>query len=164
MSKIIEMIDVISSDPNVISAMLFIWSIILGIIIALFISFYNRKVIGSFFRALVQAEATEHENAKTLDEVKQRENDAVITKLERSGAYRDIVTIINPDGTEADKVSKITITEETKFYISEEQITHVRHQWGEKNENLLVLIGGIVGMVILGILLTVIVVSGLGGN
>ena len=53
---------------------------------------------------------------------------------------------------------------ETKFYISEEQITHVRHQWGEKNENLLVLIGGIVGMVILGILLTVIVVSGLGGN
>ena len=159
MSKLISMIDVISSDPTAMSAMLFIWSIILGIVIALFISFYNRKVIGSFFRAIVQTEALDEETAKTLDELKQKENDAVISKLERPGTYRNIVTIINPDGTEVDKDSKIAITEETKFYIPEEQLTHVRLQWGESNENLLVLIGGVVGILILGVLLTIVVLS-----
>ena len=163
MSKLLEMIDVISSDPDVIASMLFIWSIILGVIIALFISFYNRKVIGSFFRALVQAEALDPESAKTLDDIKQCENDAVIHKLERSTMYRDVVTIVNADGTEADKTSKLQITNETKFYISEEQITHVRNQWGETNESLLVLIGGIVGMLILGILVSIIIISGISG-
>jgi hypothetical protein len=154
------MINVISSDPKVISAMLFIWSFILGIIISLFISFYNRKVIGSFFRAIIKADATDPESAKTLDEIGQKENDAVITKLERSASYRDIVAIVNPDGSEEDKICAITITEETRFYIPEDQITHVRNQWGEKNENLLVLIGGVAGMLILGIILTIIVIAG----
>ena len=57
MSNFIEMLDVISSNPDVLSVVLFIWSLILGIILALFISFYNRKESGSFFRALVTNEA-----------------------------------------------------------------------------------------------------------
>ncbi|MBQ8403442.1 MAG: hypothetical protein IJX55_03330 [Clostridia bacterium] len=161
MSNFLEKLDIISSDPSVISAMLFIWSIILGVIIALFVSFYHRKVTGSFFRAFVKAGAIDEENAKTLAEVSQTENDAVIAKLERPGVYRSIVTVINPDGTEADPHSTITITEETKFYIPEEKLTQVRDQWGENNENLLVLIGGVLGMVILGVLLTIIVISGI---
>ena len=161
MSNLLTMIDVISSDPDVIAAMLFIWSVILGITIALFISFYNRKVVGSFFRALVQAEAFDADSAVTLDQINQGDNDGVVYKLESSHTYRDIVTIINPDGTEANKQEKTVITEETKFYISEEQIARIRSQWGESNENLLVLVGGVVGIIILGILLTVIAVSGI---
>ncbi len=161
MSNFLEKLDVISSDPKVISAMLFIWSIILGVVIALFISFYYRKITGSFFRAFVKAGAIDEESAKTLAEVSQTENDTVIAKLEKPGMFRSIVTIINPDGTEADPHSTIKITEETKFYIPEEKLTQVRDQWGETNENVLVLIGGVVGMVILGILLTIIVISGI---
>ncbi len=161
MSNFLEKLDIISSDPSVISAMLFIWSIILGVVIALFISFYHRKITGSFFRAFVRAEAIDEESAKTLAEVSQTENDSVIAKLEKPGMYRSIVTVINPDGTEADPHSTVTITEETKFYIPEEKLTQVRDQWGETNENLLVLIGGILGMVILGIILTIIVISGI---
>jgi hypothetical protein len=127
----------------------------------LFISFYNRKVVGSFFRALVQAEAFDADSAVTLDQINQGDNDGVVYKLESSHTYRDIVTIINPDGTEANKQEKTVITEETKFYISEEQIARIRSQWGESNENLLVLVGGVVGIIILGILLTVIAVSGI---
>ena len=41
MSNFIELLDVISHNPDVMSAVLLIWSIILGIIIALFISFYH---------------------------------------------------------------------------------------------------------------------------
>ncbi len=155
------MIDVISSDPDVIAAMLFIWSVILGITIALFISFYHRKVVGSFFRALVKAEAFDADSAVTLDQINQGDNDGVVYKLESSHIYRDIVTIINPDGTEANKQEKTVITEETKFYIPEEQIARIRSQWGESNENLLVLVGGVVGIIILGILLTVVAVSGI---
>lgn len=162
MSNLLTMIDVISSDPDVIAAMLFIWSVILGIVIALFISFYNRKIIGSFFRALIRAEALDAESAVTLDQINQSDNDGVVYKLERSHIYRDIVTIINPDGTEANKQEKIVITEETKFYVPEEQVTRIRNQWGETNENLLVLMGGVVGMLVLGVLLTVIAVSGTG--
>ena len=161
MSNFIEILDVISNNPDVLSMVLFIWSIILGVIIALFVSFYHRKVTGSFFRAFIKAGAIDAESAKTLAEVSQTENDTVISKLERPGVYRNTITVINPDGTEADPHSAIKITEETKFYISEEKFTQVRDQWGENNESLLVLIGGIVGMVILGILLTIIVISGI---
>ena len=72
------------------------------------------------------------------------------------------MTIINPDGTEANKREKTVITEETKFYVPEEQVTRIRNQWGEANENLLVLLGGVAGMLVLGVLLTVIAVSGIG--
>ena len=163
MSNFIELLDVISSNPDVLSTVLIIWSIILGIVIALFISFYNRKVIGSFFRALVAAEAFEEETAKTIDEIHQRDNDAVIRKLETSSMYRDIVTIIGDNGEEEPKHGKIVITEDTKFYISEEHCTQVRSQWGETNENVLVLVAGVIGMIILGLLLTVILVSGMSG-
>ena len=115
----------------------------------------------SFFRAFIKAGAEDPESAKTLADVSQTENDAVISKLERPGLYRNIVTVINPDGTEADPNAKINITEETKFYISEEKHTQIRDQWGENNENLIVLIGGILGMAILGVLLTVIIISGI---
>lgn len=163
MSNFIEILDVISTNPDVMSVLLFIWSIILGIIIALFVSFYNRKVTGSFFRALVANEAFDAESAKTLDEIGQRENDSVITKLEKNGMHRDIVTIIDENGEEAPHSGRIVITSDTKFYISEDHLTQVRNQWGENNENVLVLIAGVVGMIILGLLLTVIFVSGRAG-
>jgi ABC-type phosphate/phosphonate transport system permease subunit len=65
MSKLLELLDVIRTDPDVASATLVIWSVILGIIIAILFSFYNRRVLGSFFRALIRAGADEEENAKT---------------------------------------------------------------------------------------------------
>ena len=163
MSNFIEMLDVISSNPDVLSVVLTIWSLILGIVLALFISFYNRKVSGSFFRALVAHEAFDEESAKTLDELHQRENDAVIRKLENSSMFRDIVTIIGEEGEEEPKHGKIVITEKTKFYIEEEHLTQVRSQWGETNENVFVLAAGVVGMIILGVLLTIVIVPSIAG-
>ncbi len=157
MSKLLELLDVIRTDPDVASATLVIWSIILGTILALFISFYNRKIIGSFFRALVKAGAVDEETAKTLDEISQSENDAIIKKL-RHSQYTDIVTIVN-EGEEQSAVGAPVINEKTKFYIDEEKLTRVRDQWGEKNESVFVLIGGIVGIIILGLLITVIVTT-----
>lgn len=155
MSKLLELLDVIRTNPDVASATLVIWSIILGTILALFISFYNRRILGSFFRALVKSGATDEETAKTLDEISQSENDAVIKKLRRS-QYTDIVTIVN-EGEEKSADGTNVINEKTKFYIDEEKFTRVRDQWGEKNESVFVLIGGIVGIIILGLLITVIV-------
>jgi hypothetical protein len=160
MSNFIEILDVLSSNPDVLSIVLTIWSLILGIIIALFISFYNRKVSGSFFRSLVVNEAFDEENAKTLDELHQRENDAVIRKLETSSMYRDIVTIIGEEGEEEPKHGRIVITEKTKFYINEEDCTQIRNRFGEGNENALVLVAGVIGMIILGVLLTIVLVPG----
>lgn len=160
MSNFIKILDVISNNPDVLSIVLTVWSLILGIVLALIISFYNRKVSGSFFRALVANEAFDEESAKTLDELHQRENDAVIRKLETSSMFRDIVTIIGEEGEEEPKHGKIVITEKTKFYIGEEHLTQVRSQWGETNENVLVLIAGVIGMIILGVLLTIVLVPG----
>ena len=163
MSNFIEILDVLSSNPDVLSIVLTIWSLILGIIIALFVSFYNRKVSGSFFRALVINEAFDEESAKTLDELCQRENDAVIRKLEGSSLYRDIVTIISEEGEEEPKHGKIVITEKTKFYIKEEDCAQIRTRFGEGNENALVLVAGVIGMIILGVLLTIVLVPGVAG-
>jgi hypothetical protein len=163
MSNFIKILDVLSANPDVLSVVLTVWSLILGIVLALFISFYNRKVSGSFFRALVAHEAFDEESAKTLDELHQRENDAVIRKLENSSMFRDIVTIIGEEGEEEPKHGKIVITEKTKFYIEEEHLTQVRSQWGETNENVFVLAAGVVGMIILGVLLTIVIVPGIAG-
>lgn len=153
MSKLLELLDVIRTDPDVASATLVIWSIILGIIIALLVSFYNRRVLGSFFRALIRAGAQDVESAKTLAEINQTENDAIIKKLRR-GQYTDVVTIVNESEEAKDNV---VINENTKFYLEESKFARVRDQWGESDENIWVLIGGIVGIVILGVLVTVLV-------
>lgn len=163
MSNFIEILDVISNNPDVLSVVITIWSLILGIVIALFVSFYNRKVSGSFFRALVINEAFDEESAKTLDELNQRENDAVIRKLETSSMYRDIVTIIGDEGEEEPKHGKIIITEKTKFYINEDDCTQIRTRFGEGSENALVLVAGVIGMIILGVLLTIVLVPGVAG-
>ncbi len=155
MSKLLELLDVIRTDPDVASATLVIWSIILGIIIALLFSFYNRRVLGSFFRALIRAGADDEENAKTLAEIGQTENDAIIKKLKK-GQYTDVVTVISDckDGN-----GNPIIDENTKFYLEESKFPRIRDQWGETDENVWVLIGGIVGIIILGVLVTVIVAS-----
>ena len=54
-------------------------------------------------------------------------------------------------------------TEKTKFYIEEEHLTQVRSQWGETNENVFVLAAGVVGMIILGVLLTIVIVPSIAG-
>ena len=65
-----------------------------------------------------------------------------------------MVTAVNENGTD-------TVDENTKFYLSEAQLIRVRDQWGEKKENVGVLIGGIVGTIILGILVTIVIVLNL---
>ncbi len=154
MSKLLELLDSVSTNPTVISITLVIWSIVLGIIIALSITFYQKRVIGSFFRALIKENAVDAESAKNIHEISQTENDAVISKLKRSSSFRKMVTIVNENGSD-------TVDENTKFYLSEDQLIRVRDQWGEKKENVGVLIGGIVGTIILGILVTIVIVLNL---
>lgn len=154
MSKLLELLDSVSTNPTVISITLVIWSIVLGIIIALSITFYQKRVIGSFFRALIKENAVDAESAKNIYEISQTENDAVISKLKRSSSFKKMVTIVNENGSD-------TVDENTKFYLSEDQLIRVRDQWGEKKENVGVLIGGIVGTIILGILVTIVIVLNL---
>ena len=154
MSKLLELLDSVSTNPTVISITLVIWSIVLGIIIALSITFYQKRVIGSFFRALIKENAVDAESAKNIHEISQTENDAVISKLKRSSSFKKMVTIVNENGSD-------TVDENTKFYLSENQLIRVRDQWGEKKENVGVLIGGIVGTIILGILGTIVIVLNL---
>ena len=154
MSKLLELLDSVSTNPTVISITLVIWSIVLGIIIALSITFYQKRVIGSFFRALIKENAVDAESAKNIHEISQTENDAVISKLKRSSSFKKMVTIVNENGSD-------TVDENTKFYLSEDQLIRVRDQGGEKKENVGVLIGGIVGTIILGILVTIVIVLNL---
>lgn len=148
MSKLLELLDVIRTDSRIISATLVIWSIVLGIIIALCISFYNRKIVGSFFRALVTSGAVDEDTAKNLADISQTENDTAIKKLTKA-QYKDLVTIIHSNPEQK-------IDENTKFYIEESKYTRVRDQWGETSESVGVLVGGIIGMIVLGILITII--------
>lgn len=151
MSKFFELIDAAGNKPAVTGIALVIWSIILGIIIALCLSFYNRRVIGSFFRALIKSGALDTDSAKTIAEISQNENDAAISRLKHSESFRRMVTIVNENGTQ-------TIDENTKFYLTESQLIRVRGQWGEKNESIGALIGGVLGMLILGALITIVVI------
>ncbi len=152
MAHLAELLEASTNKTTLISITLVIWSVVLGIIIAQFIMFYNRRIIGSFFRALIREEAFDEESAKSIFEIGQTANDAVIAKLKRSRSFRTLVTSL--DGDEIPN-------ENTKFYITEEQRTRIRDQWGERSESVGVLIGGIVGMIVFGFLVTIVAILGL---
>lgn len=153
MNSFLELVDAYRADPSSIFNLQFIvWTLVIGFIISFFAIYYKRSVIGSFVRAIRNAEATDIETAKTLEELQQENNTSAISALRRSSALQGIVSIYN-ENEEAGETNKksITIDENTRFYIKKEAETRSRVQYGDENEPVWPLILGSLALIGVGI-------------
>ena len=150
MPKILDYIDALRLDNTVSTGIQFIiWPLIFGLILAFFVIYYRRRVIGAFVRAIREAGASDEESAKTLAEIGQEDNSSAISALKKSASLRRLVTICpGEEGAE----EELVINEKTRFYIGKDAETRSRVQSGDKEEPLWPVILGSAALILFGII------------
>ncbi len=152
MKDFFDYVEIFRLDNTVSTGIKFIiWPFILGFILAFFILFYRRRVIGSFVRAIRNAGAVDEASAKTLAEIGQENNSSATAALKKSASLRRLITICPSNDSSPE--GEIQIDENTRFYIRKEAETRSRIQYGDKDEPLWPIILGSIFLVILGIVL-----------
>ena len=117
-----------------------VWCVVAGVIISLFITFFNKSVIGALVRALIDSDAFSPENAKTPSELGIRKNSPVYSSLKRSESLRKIIKTADPTAAP---------DENTKVYIDPEQKTRAEEQYLMRpHEGLAMIIGAVVAIAI----------------
>ena len=150
MTDFIKKIDMFRSDSDALANFQFIvLALIFGLIISFIIVYYQRRVLGSFIRAIRNAEAIDAESAKTLAELGQEDNISAIHKLQSSTSLRNLISIC--DMTESEK-GKVIIDETTRFYITAEKEERARKQFGDGEDSIIPIIVGSVVLLTIGIL------------
>lgn len=127
-----------------------VFAMILGFIISWIAIYCNKKIMGAFARALINAGATDEENAKTLAELEQEDNISAINAMRRGKSLSHMVTAV---GAERDEKGMLTVDESTRFYISEQGKARALRQYGESEPRLITLLLGIVAILAVGVLL-----------
>ncbi len=150
--NLLELVDLYRSKPTaVVNLQFIIWAIVIGFIVSFFAIYYRRRVIGSFVRAIRNAEAFDIESAKTLEELGQEDNISAIATIRKSSSIRRLISVYNENEEENGK-ERIKIDENTRFYITEACETRSRVQYGSENEPVWPLILGSLAMIAIGIL------------
>ena len=150
MSDFIEKLDFYRTDSEALVSLQFVvMAIAFGLIIAFIAVYYQRRVIGSFVRAIRQAEAIDEESAKTLAELGQENNVSAIAKLQKSSSLRALISVCDAETTEK---GALIIDESTRFYIAKEQEERARKQFGDRQDSLIPIIIGSIILVIVVIL------------
>ncbi len=162
-----------------------VWSMFLGVMIGSFLIFFNKKVLGSFVRALIEAQAFSPETAKTLAETGFTKNFFVRTALRSRGTYRKIIQSasvaaspleippaplppagenIQQDSDESDKKKKkkqyqrkIIDISEMKFFIPDNMTARADSIYSDKGNSWIILLMTI-GLFVLVSILSIIIV------
>lgn len=138
------------TNNPMLSLELIVWSIFGGIVIGALASIYNKRVIGSFVRALIKGGATMPDSAMTISETGFRRNVFVKMSLRSGGALRKLVYCANePADIPAEKVSALrrffAFSEEfhekldmstAKFYIPDDLTARAEIRYEKKGTDL----------------------------
>ncbi|MBP3555050.1 MAG: hypothetical protein J6K63_05330 [Clostridia bacterium] len=150
MKDFIDKLDFFRTDSDaMVSIQFIIMALAFGLIIAFIAVYYQRRVIGSFVRAIRSAEAIDEESAKTLVELSQENNVSAIAKLKKSASLRNLVTICDMK-TEAN--GKIIIDDSTRVYIAKEKEERSRKQFGDNEDSLIPIILGSLALLVVVVL------------
>ena len=150
MKDFIDKLDFFRTDSDaMVSIQFIIMALAFGLIIAFIAVYYQRRVIGSFVRAIRSAEAIDEESAKTLAELGQENNVSAIAKLKKSASLRNLVTICDMK-TEAN--GKIIIDDSTRVYIAKEKEERSRKQFGDNEDSLIPIILGSLALLVVVVL------------
>ena len=151
MEKILSLFDTLKAEKDqVLSLPFIVWTIIFGIIISWVVIFYHKKIIGAFVRAIITAEAFDEQSAKTLSELNQSYNVSAVSKYRSSEALRRIVYSVDSGEGSDGKKKRVTVDENTRFYIPEAQLERAKNMYDASGSGIFVMIGGAVALIILG--------------
>ena len=109
-----------SNDPNAVKVQYISWGIFAGIVIAVLLLFYYKKIKGSFIRSLIICKAFSPETAQSMTELGQDENYFVIYSLRKGKNLSKIV-----ERTQDKQTGTI------KYYISEEHLLKAEKQYAD---------------------------------
>lgn len=150
MKDFIDKLDFFRTDSDaMVSIQFIIMALAFGLIIAFIAVYYQRRVIGSFVRAIRSAEAIDEESAKTLAELGQENNVSAIAKLKKSASLRNLVTICD---MKTETNGKIIIDDSTRFYIAKEKEERSRKQFGDNEDSLIPIILGSLALLVVVVL------------
>lgn len=130
-------------------AVLFLWMILFGFMIAWVLIYYNRRIVGSFVRSILNSEAKSLEEGKTLVELNQTENVSAVEKYSKSSSLQGIV-FSNAEVVDEGK-HLLKIDESTKFYIPEEQQKRAQRMYDSVGNSGWMILLGVVAALIIGI-------------
>lgn len=146
MKDFIDKLDFFRTDSDaMISIQFIVMALAFGLIIAFIAVYYQRRVIGSFVRAIRNAEAIDEESSKTLAELGQENNVSAIAKLKKSASLRNLITICD---IKTESNDKIIIDESTRFYIAKEKEERSRKQFGDNEDSLIPIILGSLALLV----------------
>lgn len=150
MKDFIDKLDFFRTDSDaMVSIQFIVMALAFGLIIAFIAVYYQRRVIGSFVRAIRNAEAIDEESAKSLAELGQENNVSAIAKLKKSASLRNLVTICD---MKTESNGKIIIDESTRFYIAKEKEERSRKQFGDNEDSLIPIILGSLALLVVVVL------------
>lgn len=125
---------------------LVIWCMYIGLMLATVFMYYQKKVIGSFVRALLKAGANDAQNAKTLTDLGFAKNAPVRSALRGSGALRKLVWETDDNYVENEAGVKISAREKPmdvntgRFYIPEDNRIRAELRYNDKGTDIFMLI------------------------
>ena len=94
--------------------------------------FYYKKILGSFIRSLLIAEAYSPETAKTIEELGQNENYFVLRALKKGKGIAKVINSVANEG------------EETKYFVSEDNLKQSLKQYADNSSTIWTVIISIV--------------------
>ena len=133
----------------------FVWTILFGFFISWIIIYSNRRIVGTFVRAVLISEANDIESAKTLEELNQKENVSAIEKYAKSTSLQSIVL---SNAEVVDPLNHLLkIDDNTKFYIPEEQKRRAQRMYDSVGNSGWMILAGAAGILIIGIAISALV-------
>lgn len=139
-----------------------LWGITIGVMVAAFLSVYNKRYIGGFVRAMISDGCIGAENAKTLDELGYLKHVAVRNAIKSGGTLCTWIRCVEEDEFLAEIEAKRAEFDEAhkddkrppkfkeiefkrscstmRFYIPEEKVDDIERKFDPKGANLLSII------------------------
>ena len=89
-----------TTDTGKVTFTFVLFAMILGFIISWIAIYCNKKIMGAFARAAMNAGAIDEDSAKTLAELEQENNVSAINAMRRGGALSKMVTAVGAERDE----------------------------------------------------------------
>ncbi len=125
---------------------LVIWCMFIGMMLAAFGMFYQKRIIGAFVRALLNANASDESSAKSLMELGFARNYPVRSALRKGGTLRKLVWESGDNYIEDENGVKYSARQTpldvntARFYIAEENRIRAELRYNEKGTDIFTLI------------------------
>ena len=114
-----------------------VWMFVIGISVAMCVSYYNSRFLGRLVRKLLEIDATSPEAALTLDELGLKESPALKTSLRPGTSFSE--TVIK--------------TEDGRFYIAPDKVDIAKSKYRGKDITIVFLFLCLVALVAVGLVL-----------